>query len=350
VVFKYASVTVSNGATLTFANHPSRAPVVWLVNGNVTINGTVSLNGQDYEGIPYLAEPGPGGFRGGTGRYISSIAASAGFGPGGGNRQPGTMGYAGSYGSSGWGGSTSYGNPSLLPLIGGSGGGGEDENFNGAWNISGGAGGGAILIACADTLTVGGAVTANGGAGYQDHGRESGGGSGGGIRLVADTLRGGGQIKAIGGGKSYYGGQGRIRIERATNASSLVITPDQPSVVPLEEGATPLIWLPDDGPRVRIVSIGNQVPPADPRAAFGAQGADVTLPQASSSQVEIETTNVEQASAVRVRVTPRANGNFTETWASTNWVVSTNPLVVRWIANVPVNSGYSAVQVRVVRP
>jgi len=31
VVFKYASVTVEAGATLTFVNHPTRAPVVWLV-------------------------------------------------------------------------------------------------------------------------------------------------------------------------------------------------------------------------------------------------------------------------------------------------------------------------------
>ena len=32
VVFKYSSVVISNGATLTFANHPGRAPVVWLVS------------------------------------------------------------------------------------------------------------------------------------------------------------------------------------------------------------------------------------------------------------------------------------------------------------------------------
>ena len=37
VVFKYASVTVATGATVTFTNHPSRAPVVWLVSGNATI-------------------------------------------------------------------------------------------------------------------------------------------------------------------------------------------------------------------------------------------------------------------------------------------------------------------------
>src|SRR5580698_11171328 len=30
VVFKYSSVTICSNATLTFANHPTHAPVVWL--------------------------------------------------------------------------------------------------------------------------------------------------------------------------------------------------------------------------------------------------------------------------------------------------------------------------------
>ena len=46
VVFKYRSVSVAAGATVTFKNHATRAPVVWLVQGDVTINGTVSLDRQ----------------------------------------------------------------------------------------------------------------------------------------------------------------------------------------------------------------------------------------------------------------------------------------------------------------
>ena len=67
VVFKYASVTVDADATLTFANHPSRAPVVWLVNGDASIAGIVDLNGHDWVSPPDMAEPGPGGFRGAIG-------------------------------------------------------------------------------------------------------------------------------------------------------------------------------------------------------------------------------------------------------------------------------------------
>ena len=118
VVFKYSSVLVNSGCTVTFKNHLKRAPVVWLVQSNVTINGTVSLNGQDAPTAPWLAEPGPGGFRGGAGNYAYGAANGSGFGPGGaaiGSQSP--SGYGGSYGSQGSGGPSPYGNPSLLPLI-----------------------------------------------------------------------------------------------------------------------------------------------------------------------------------------------------------------------------------------
>lgn len=86
VVFKYSAVTVNAGATVMVKNHPSRAPVVWLVNGDVTINGTVSLNGKDYVGAAGVSDPGPGGFRGGMGYYSSGVGGGPGFGPGGAGR------------------------------------------------------------------------------------------------------------------------------------------------------------------------------------------------------------------------------------------------------------------------
>ena len=91
--------------------------------------------------------------------------------------------------------------------------------------------------------------------------------------------------------------------------------------------------------------------PADPRAAFGAQGADVTLPQGTTTPVIIRTENVESASTVQVRITPRSNANFT----TVNATIDTNATglpanTLQWIANVPTNVGYSALQVKVVRP
>ncbi len=346
VVFKYSSVNIATGATLTFINHPSRAPVVWLVNGNVTINGTLDINGKTYVGAPNLAEPGPGGFRGGTHFYTSGIGASAGFGVGGGGTEVTNRGFGGSHATAGGSGPAAYGNPSLIPLLGGSGGGGA--RFTGG----GGGGGGAMLIVAANTLTVNGSIQANGGSGrgsgFSD--QQSGGGAGGGIRLVCDTLAGTGSLSAIGGGGQFAGGLGRIRVERVVNANTIVATPD-PSVLGLEAGATALIWPPAGAPEVKIVSIGGESVPDDPLASFGTHGADTVLAETSTTTVVVETTNVEAASQVKVRVTPRANANYSEVDATVTETLSEEPLVLRWTATgVPVRAGYSAVQVKVVRP
>ena len=362
VVFKYSSVVVQGGTTVTFKNHGSRAPVVWLVSGDVTINGTVSLDGQGGIPAPGLAEPGPGGFRAGSGNYAPGAGASAGFGPGGGGIY-GVSYYGdirrggGSYGSASYRGLPPYGNPSLIPLVGGSGGAGSLYDAN-TVNGGGGAGGGAILIASGGSLAISGLIRANGGA--TGPSVAGSGGSGGGIRLVADTLAGSGIVQAFGGatpgtypnglGWSTIGTPGRIRIERVLNANDLQLTPD-PSVVTLASGATPQIWLPTNGPTTRIVSIGGVDAPADPRAGFGSIGADTILPRVTNTTVVVETTNVELASIVTVRATPRSNGDFFEVTANPILpVISEDPLVIRWTANVPVQDGYSAVQVKVVRP
>ena len=168
--------------------------------------------------------------------------------------------------------------------------------------------------------------------------------------MVSDTLIGNGIVQTLGGSTGANpGGVGRIRIERGTNISTMQITPD-PSVVILPSGATPQIWLPANGPTVKVISIGGSPAPADPRAGFGAIGADTVLPRVSSTTVVVETTHVEAASVVTVRATPRSNGNFTEATASVTEVISEDPLVIRWTANVPVKDGYSAIQVKVVRP
>src|SRR3954454_8739311 len=42
VVFKYSTVNIASNATLTFTNHSTHAPVVWLVSSNVTIDGSLN--------------------------------------------------------------------------------------------------------------------------------------------------------------------------------------------------------------------------------------------------------------------------------------------------------------------
>ena len=334
VVFKYSNVTIQGGATLTFKNHASRAPVVWLVQSNVTINGALSLDGESVElNSPYLAEPGPGGFRGGMGRYAEGAGAAPGFGPDGGDININNLGWSGP----GW---YSYGNPSLIPLIGGSGGGGT----GGA--AGGGAGGGAILIASAGTISMSGYLHANGGSSRGG----TGGGSGGGIRLVCDSLSGGGTMQCIGvSNGGYTGGMGRIRIERSANTYAGIISPD-PNVLVYSGNTTPLIWMPTNGPSLRIVSINGNTAPEDPRAGFGAIGADVVLPQVTNATVVMVTTNIQQASVLTVRATPRSDGHYTTATATVTEVISESEPVLIWTANVPVKDGYEAMQVRAVRP
>ena len=348
VVFKYSSVTINAGATVKFKNHHTRAPVVWLVNGNVTIDGTVSLDGQQGVDFPGLAEPGPGGFRGGM-IFTDGVGFGAGFGPGGGQRGPGWP-VGGSYGTLGLKNNSSatpsptYGNPSLIPLIGGSGGGAHSDRDSGI-PLGGGAGGGAFLLASAGTVAVAGEIRSTGGAG------RTAGGSGGGIRLVASALSGSGKINALGGTINNWnaGGQGRIRLERVAGNSTFVIVPS-PSVIQLTDTSTALLWPPVSAPQVEVVSIGASVAPADPSASFDNLPADFVIADVTTTPVVIKTTNVEQASQVKVRVTPRTNGNYTEVDATVSQVVSTNPLVINWTATLPVSTGASAVIVRVIRP
>jgi len=349
VVFKYTSVTIDAGATLTFANHPGRPPVVWLVNGDVTINGVLSLDGEDWTTAPVVAEPGPGGFRGGMGYYAASVGSSAGFGPGGGGTMVTRDGYGASHAEAVSYSPDPYGNPALVPLLGGSGGGGASNGHGGS------AGGGAILIACSGTLSISGTVRSNGGNPYDQPytaNSDSGGGSGGGIRLVADIFAGSGTVEAQAGsgGSSFPGALGRVRMERVVNNNTWTAIAPSPSVVGLTAGDTALLWPITTAPTVKIVSIGGGEAPDDPLASFGTSGADVAIAQTNTTEVIIETVYVEDAAVVKVRLTPRANANYTEVTAALSQIVNADPLTIHWTADIPVNSGYSAVQVHVVRP
>jgi hypothetical protein len=289
-VFKYSNVVISNGATLSFLNHPTHAPVVWLVSNNVAINGTLSLNGQPWNlDAINLPEPGPGGFRGGGG--FSNPNYGPGFGPGG-------NGGGGIYtsGQAINGLVRTYGNTQILPLIGGSGGAGG--NFYGAQN--GAAGGGAILIAAVSNITVNGYCAADGGSGGNSGGKS---GSGGAIRLVANQIVGSGQIEA--GGSDY----GRIRLEYLVSASgSLVI--NNPPAVALQITNPPVIFPTANAPAVSVIGIvqsgvTNAVP-LEPTAAMNSSGNDdLVLVTTNRVTVQLRTLNFPTNGTVTVFINPR---------------------------------------------
>lgn len=298
IVFKYSSVNIPAGVTVTFKNHPSYAPVVWLVQGSVTIAGVVNVAGKGaVAGIAGLVpiEPGPGGFRGGA---FGPSGNGAGLGPAGG--QP--SGNWGTY-------NDSYGNPQVLPLIGGSGGGGGNNA------VSGSGGGGALLIAAPGTIQLGGTLYAKGGGGLG-----AGEGSGGAIKLIADSVLGAGTLNAS--------TSGRVRIEANSLAATIVSTPSTIAVPP---GTTPIIFQSATSPVVKIVSVDGLPSPADPTAPL-VSSADIAIQKNTPVTVVLKTYNFATAGAVvALRITNKYGGaagiNATlqpgGTSAESTWTVST---------------------------
>lgn len=289
-VLNYTRVNIPSGVTVTFAKNAANTPVTMLVTGDVTIAGTLNLNGATGIGGFSLPGPvvnlggvgGPGGFPGGQGgaRGPTNNNGSAGQGPGGSN--------PGADGSTVQG--ATYGAPSsfvsLIPLFGGSGGGGTNggENLTGG---SGGGGGGAIVLASTTKITVTGSIVANGGG--QDvgcHTSGTGNGSGGAIRLIAPQISTSGTLQATSGaGSCSPGGPGRIRIETFVIGQIAPTVPPASisnALGPVTVASTPALSNP---PTLTISSVGGAVSPAMPSGSFTT--ADVSLPQGTNNPVTV---------------------------------------------------------------
>jgi hypothetical protein len=334
-VLNYTTFNVASGVTVTFKKNATNTPVVILASGDVTVAGTIDLNGAagtatgtagdgqlGDDGQPGMG--GPGGFDGGRGGQPGGATRGGnGLGPGGGGGGVGSglpsggqlTGYgaagggfssAGGAGTDGGNGGASYGSETLLPLVGGSGGGGGRSGiYAGA---GGGGGGGAILIASSGTVNVTGTIRANGGIGGGTGGSPygcggpGGGGSGGAIRILATRVAGNGTIQA--NGASYQttcwqgagqGAPGRIRIEaeimnRTSGTSPTFSFSDTPATV-FVAGL----------PTLRIARVGGFDVPDIP-----AGEVDVTLPVDFPNPVTVEfvTTGVPVGNTVALKVVP----------------------------------------------
>jgi len=311
VVFKYTTINVPAGVTVTFQNHPSGAPVVWLASGGVTISGTVSVAGEpgsDRLDPPSFAEPGPGGFAGGQeGEDSADLRGSGGFGPGGGSAGTGAGGGHATAGVAGDSamipvapGGEIYGNVFIVPLIGGSGGGGYGYAPILERGGGGGAGGGAILIASSGSITAnsGSVITASGGRGGFAHG---GGGSGGSIRLIANSVSGPGQLRAEGGLRGAYrggdGGLGRIRVDADT------VTLTDPGVPAwTTDHTSKAVWPSPTAPTLRATVVDGEGAPVDPIARI--LTTDLQINNAAPVTIQIEATDIPAGTTVEVRIVP----------------------------------------------
>ncbi len=348
IVFKYSSVNVPAGTEVTFVNHPKNPPVIWLVDGDVAIDGIVNVDGEfGGNGMMAPTVAGPGGFRGGIRNVGPPLAPGAGYGPGGGptNTDGSATGAGGSYGTSG---SlpttvsytpTTYGNAQIVPLIGGSGGAGSAN----ASRSNGGGGGGAILIIAQGTITVNGTIRARGG----DTSLSGGGGAGGAVRLVATTTAGNGVIDTTGGIDLFgtaVGGLGRVRIESYTAShtwSSFPAngpqTPDNPA----------LVFPASTDPKVTVTGINGLPSPLDPSAGTGVP--DVTVVGLTDLQITVQTTNADPGATVTVRVTRRIGSDLILT-ATQDPPGQTGP-IINWISeSFTPGQVIGVIQAKIVQP
>ena len=276
-ILNYTTVNIPAGMTLNFQNNLSNTPVIMLAQGAVNIAGTINIsaNGQN---------PGPGGFRGGD-------PGQPGWGPGGG--QPG---WGGAAQSGQW-----VGPLSLVPIIGGSGGGGMSPSgcydYYNNWPISGGGGGGAIAIASSSSIAVSGSIQANGsvnsttctGIAYGTSG------AGGAIRLVANSINVSGTLSAA-----------MARLEAPLSSNSY----NGSGTVPVVATINPLI-APVNPPSISISSIGGYQVPSYSGSSFST--IDLMLPTQLQDPIPIVVigTNIPVGSPVRLSFSGPGGPTFT---------------------------------------
>lgn len=302
VVFKYASINIPAGVMVTFKNHPSGAPVIWLSQGNVTIEGTVDVSGKAGSGAQAFAEPGPGGFHGGRLGSGAGLTQSSGLGPGGGQLTStgSTNGAGGGYSSAGQSNfaGAEYGNINALPLIGGSGGGAS------ASAGAGGGGGGAIVVASNTQISLigGTAIRARGGEAQVAF---SGSGAGGAIRLIAPTVTGpASSLDASGPNAGFDGSHGRIRID----ADDVLLTGTSVPNYSTDGYMIP-VFPPANYPTLRATMVDGE--PITTEPVTGMESAEAGISNPGSVTVSIEATNIPVGTVVIVHVIPGRGQRFT---------------------------------------
>lgn len=334
VVFKYSSVNIEGhttvggslvGRTVRFINHPSKAPVVWLVQGNVAIAGILSVAGGNAAGdlvsrlVP--TDGGPGGFRGGA---MGPLGIGNGYGP------SESALYA-----------AHYGNPQIIPLIGGSGrSGSHHPNGNYASGAYGSAGGGgAILIAASGNIHVTGRINADGGTSPGYIGTQYG--SGGAIRLIAENITGNtnGSAGVTANLTAFPGG--RIRIEGNLSAS-LGTSPETIGVPPANP---PIIWPAANAPKARVVSVDAQPAPTDPTSPLVAD-SDVAIQNTAPVNILIETRDFPIEGVVQLNIIPKF-GNRTRLTATR---ISGDINVATWRVTTTLPQGFVTLQARATQP
>lgn len=371
VIYKFTELVfpeppMGETRTYTFVNHYTRCPVVFLINGNFELPAgvTLSLDGEEAKDrsatplIPTPGAPGPGGFRGGySGRSTGELPGSGlGVGGGGGTLNPGVA-------VTSWPGKSNYIPSSGIPLVGGSGGVGSIWHGSSSRLWSGGAGGGAILIAVAGSALMDGVISARGGNGSNGTQQWAGPGSGGCIRLAANSVAGSGGFNVRGGAGAPGvgcppGEDGRIRVEVSDPVnfpgSSIVFEGPSSVVGPANDSLGELkLWPTDTDPYIRIRSIAGLTTPSFSTGSLVSPDLEIPTPLANMV-VEIETSGFDAlTSDVVLRIGKKHITSLTGSTGGPFYYTATSPSGQSggfdiWTFNVSVPTGYTIFQAHAV--
>jgi hypothetical protein len=323
-IYQYSSVNIRSGVTVSFTPNANNTPVIWLVQSNCVIDGAIYIGGEPGNNRKG-GLGGPGGYRGGN----SGSGYSGGQGPGGGQIKGEYGGHA-SYATLGKTNSilpgVRYGNTFLIPLVGGSGGGGCSYEIisQGGFPVptpGGGGGGGAILIAASNRITLNGQIRGEGGSGDSSR---FGAGSGGAVRIVCAKIEGWGEITVLGGGEG--GGAGWIRFDAFENAFSGTFRGE------FSQGFQPIIFpTSSQGAQLSIASVGGASVSATPSGQLISPDTIISGQQANPISIVVHCSNLPLNTPVIVTVKPAnspavsATGlNNTGTFASSTATISIN--------------------------
>ncbi|HEX3747121.1 MAG TPA: hypothetical protein VHW09_24460 [Bryobacteraceae bacterium] len=295
-VCNFSSIMIGPNVTVVLTSQLWRnSSVVWLSQGAVSIQGTIhadgsggaAMNTQNPGLTRFPAAPGPGGFPGGVGGYLSQPSQpGAGYGGGAAGTPNGINGGPGVY---------SYYNNQLTPLLGGPGGGGGYQD-GGVAGGNGGAGGGAIRIVSSVSISVTGKITANAGGlscGIGSGVGCGGNGSGGVIHLIAPAVSGTGTLQV-----NAFGNQGIIEVSSASNT-----IPNDSSHFsgPYVSAGLYSPPLPTGVPSVQVTSVAGVTAPAYPTA--NPMVPDVTINSSAPVTVAIATQNIPTNSVITLYLT-----------------------------------------------
>lgn len=249
VLKQYSAVTINSGITYTAKAWDGTVGgiLAFLCNGTVTVTGTITATGKGFRGGSHVASPnyayqgegtaGAGGIspaNNGNGGGGGGPRASGGTGANGANGLIGLNGDAGDYRGAG---GAATGSADLTTMVFGGGGGAGGNSTWGYTEDRGGSGGngGGIIFIIGKTVSLTGAIQANGNNGQNAVGSDGAGGSagaGGSILLRGQTLTLGTNLTTASGGASggangggggangqAPGAVGRIHIDYSTTVT-----------------------------------------------------------------------------------------------------------------------------------